>query len=239
MGRLGNNKIPHQGRLGQTTGDGFVMFERKLNLNEEQARRWVEAHPPQAEGYRWHHGFWGWHGASLTVPIFRRDEGHAVVGQIHFELVPEDQTHTLLRAHADTPTARQLLEQMMGDNEVPTGKRGASHPTLKTRERAASVKRREAASIMQECVHSPHQINLLVRRLKARVEHDEGEKWREWLGDRARHPLWLPGRRGFWGYRSEANGEHSFSVSNVLGSPKPVTTSGGGYSIPMLRLAGL
>ena len=105
------------------------------------------APPPQAEGYRWHHGFWGWHGASLTVPIFRRDEGHAVVGQIHFELVPEDQTHTLLRAHADTPTARQLLEQMMGDNEVPTGKRGASHPTLKTRERAASVKRREAASI--------------------------------------------------------------------------------------------
>ena len=121
------------------------MFERKLNLNEEQARRWVVAHLPQAEGYILHHGFWGWHGASLTVPVLRRDEGHAVVDQIHFELVPEDQRQTLLRAHADTPTARRFLEQMMGDNEVPTGKRGASHPTLKTRERAASVKRREAA----------------------------------------------------------------------------------------------
>ncbi len=119
------------------------MFERKLNLNEEQARRWVKAHLSQTEGYTLHHGFWSRHGARLTVPIFRRDEGHAVgpVGQIHFELVPEDQTHTLLRAHADTPTARRFLEQMMGDSEVRTGKRGASHPTLKTRERAKLYKR--------------------------------------------------------------------------------------------------
>jgi len=110
------------------------MFERKLNLNEEQARRCVVAHLPEVEGHILHHGFWGgWHGASLTVPILRSDEGHAVVGQIHFELVPEDQTHTLLRAHADTPTARQVLEQMMGDNEVRTGKRGASQPTLADR----------------------------------------------------------------------------------------------------------
>lgn len=178
------------------------MFERKLRLSEERARRWVVAQLPEVEGYILHHGFWGgWHDASVTVAVLRR-EGHAVVGHLHFELVPEDQTHTLLRAHANTPTARQLLEQMMGNNEV------------------ASGKRREAASIMQECVHSPHQITLLVRWLKARVEHDQGEKWTEWLGDRARHPLWLPGRRGFWRYRSQANGEHSFSVSNVLGSPE-------------------
>ena len=73
---------------------------------------------------------------------------------------------------------------------------------------------------MLEPVRSPHRIEVIVRWLKKRVEHDEGEKWREWLGDRARNPLWLPGKRGVWGYRREANGEHAFSVSDVLPSPE-------------------
>lgn len=73
---------------------------------------------------------------------------------------------------------------------------------------------------MQDSVHSPHQIDFLVRWLKARVEHDEGGKWRRWLGERARNPLWLLGQRGVWGYRREANGEHGFSVSDGLLSPE-------------------
>jgi len=71
---------------------------------------------------------------------------------------------------------------------------------------------------MREHVQSPHQIDLLVRWLKKRVEDDEGERWREWVGDRARDPLWLCGKRGVWGYRKEANGEHGFSVSGGLPS---------------------
>lgn len=73
---------------------------------------------------------------------------------------------------------------------------------------------------MQECVRSPHRIDLLVKWLKARVERDEGEKWKQWVGEDARHPLWLPGKRGVWAYRSEANGEQGFSVSDGLPSPE-------------------
>jgi len=90
-----------------------------LDLDRAEAKRWIEAHLPELEGHVLHHGFFGWREMRLTVPIIERGAHKGLRGQLHFELVPlvpEDQTHTRVRAWADdTPLAQKMLDQMMAE----------------------------------------------------------------------------------------------------------------------------
>ncbi|MHB0858011.1 MAG: hypothetical protein ACYC5M_10630 [Anaerolineae bacterium] len=127
-----------------------------LNLNEEQARRWVEAHIPQDPDYWMAHRLFGWHNRVLVVPIFakkarRRRKAYPrsgdlklvgrplpMMGALRLKLLALDSTHTRLQASADTPFAKDVLGRMeklavASMPEAPPSTRPSERPTQRDR----------------------------------------------------------------------------------------------------------
>jgi hypothetical protein len=94
-----------------------------LNLDRVEAKAWVIAHLPPVEGHVLHHRFFdGWRdgkrGPELDVPLIPRSGvDRTPIATLHFELIPIDQTHTEVRAHAGIP-----LGQGLRTDDMPVGR---------------------------------------------------------------------------------------------------------------------
>lgn len=138
-----------------------------LELTEAQAQRWVIASLPKAEGCILHHGFLGgWKDGRLDVVIFSKPGGQ-VYGSLHFELVPQAQNRTEVRAAGDTPLALEILERMSAGVRQqaapqPTGEaqRGPCAETQRRAEMFRAIKDKHLdwsyAQVASEATRSAH-----------------------------------------------------------------------------------